>query len=272
MTVTLGILGCGTIGSAVAERVAAGGVPGIELAAVWNRTTATAEDLAGRLDAPVTVADEPVELAEHADVVVEAAAQPVVHDTLACLLERGADVVVLSVGAFTDPAFHETIRDTARQTATRVLVPSGAIAGLDGIRALAHGNVTDATLTGHLPQDRTQPYLDHPDAPSSIADGTVIFDGTAADAAQSFPAHMNIAMALTLAADLPPDAVHVRLIVDESAPRNRYVVTAAEAAGTTITTTITNVTDPAIGNTSRLVVTSTLALLNHLTTPIQIGS
>ncbi|MFB6309582.1 MAG: aspartate dehydrogenase domain-containing protein [Salinirussus sp.] len=273
MNVHVGVLGCGTIGSAVATAILEGAVDHTTLSAIHTRTPDRAAELLDRLDATseVQIVDGPGVLARRADVVVEAASQTAFADAAVPVLESGTDLVALSVGALRDERRHERVRTVARETNSVIRVPSGAVAGLDGVAALATSDLDSVSLVGRRPPAVLGPYVDDADALDDMDSGTVIFDGTAAEAAAAFPAHMNIAVAVSLAADLPPTAVEVRLILDHEAPRSIYTVEADGDAGH-VRTTVENVTTPTPGDATHLVIQSTIATIERLGAPIVVGT
>lgn len=219
----------------------------------------------------VTLVDEPGTLAADADVIVEAASQDAVDNHTVTILESGSDLVALSVGAFRDVDFHERVRTIADANDARVRVPSGAVAGLDGVAALATESLESVSLTGRRPPAMLGPYVDDVASLTEEDSGTILFDGTAAEAAAAFPAHMNIAVAIALVADLEPTDVEVQLILDHEAPRSIYIIEAAGPAGT-VSTTIENVTTPTQGDATYLVIQSTIATLDRMTRKVVVGT
>jgi aspartate dehydrogenase len=271
--VNVGVLGCGAIGGAVVEGLVAGDVGNANVAGIATRTPATAHEVLDRLDhtGGVPVVDSPEALVDDADVVVEAASQAAVADHAVSILECGTDFVALSVGALSDSALLERVRSAATAGGSRFRVPSGAVVGLDGVAALSPSGITDVSLTAYRPPAMLGAYVDDLDAVAERETGTTVFEGSAAAAAEAFPAHMNIAMAVALAADVDPETVGVRLVLDHDAPRSRYVVEASGPAGD-LSCEIENVTTPTPGDATHLVIDATLATLERLAAPIAVGT
>jgi aspartate dehydrogenase len=269
----VGLLGCGAIGAAVVEATVAGEVANADIAGISTRTPARAHEVLDRVDLTdrVPVVDSPAALADEADVVVEAASQAALESHAVSILERGTDLVALSVGALADPALLERVRTGAVSGESRVRVPSGAVVGLDGLSALAASGVTAVSLTGYRPPAMLGPYVDDVETVAECESGTTLFEGSGAEAAEAFPAHMNIAMAVALAAGVDPDAVVVRLVLDHDAPRSRYVVEASGAAGD-LTCEVENVTTPTDGDATHLVIDATLATVERLAAPVTVGT
>lgn len=269
----VGLLGCGAIGSAVGAAIIEGRVAEAALSGIHTRTPERADAFLDRTDSTgvVPVVDEAGALAADADVVVEAANQAAIADYAVDTLSAGCDLVALSVGALRDVDLHQRVRASARANGARVFVPSGAVAGLDGVAALAKGSLEAVSLVGRRPPEMLGPYVDDVDALADEDSGTVLFEGTAAEAAGAFPAHMNIAVALALVAGLPPSDVAVELVLDHGAPRSIYTVE-ANGDGGTVSTTIENVATPTPGDATHLVVQSTVATLDRMAAPVVVGT
>src|SRR5919204_244147 len=177
----LAIAGLGAIGFQVARRVDQGAIPGIELAAVSVRDAERARrNLAGFRAPPRLLALE--DLAREGDIVVEcvpaqyflAAAEPAVR--------LGRILVPLSVGALLG---HMHLVDLAHETGARIVVPSGAILGLDAVRAVAEGKVASIRLVTRKPPAGLggAPYLvEKGISVEGIKEPLLIFSGSARDA------------------------------------------------------------------------------------------
>lgn len=269
----VGVLGCGAIGGAIVEALADRDVANADIAGVSTRTPRSAREVLTRADPTdeVAIVDSPATLAGSVDVVIEAASQGALRDHAVPILERGTDLVALSVGALGDPALLERVQTAASAGDSRLRVPSGAVAGLDGLAALTVSEVTEISLTGHRPPAMLGPYVDDVEAVAERDSGTTIFEGSGAEAAEAFPAHMNIAMAVALAAGVDPEAVAVRIVLEHEAPRSRYTVTASGPAGD-LTCEVENVTTPSAGDATQLVIDATLATLERLEAPVIVGT
>lgn len=210
----------------VAQAVHEGRVPGVQIVAVAGSgaASASARETAALVNARVV---EPRALAGRVDWVVEAAGASAVHDVLPTLWGAGVHTVVMSIGAMLDP---EVERAAARFRAAggRIVLPSGAIAGLDGVRAMAAGGgLTAARITTTKAPAGLEgaPYLEErgielpPDAPK------IVFQGNAREAARGFPANVNVAAALSLAG-IGPDLTQVVIRSDPSAQRTVHEVIA----------------------------------------------
>ena len=270
----LAMVGTGAIGAYLLQAISegiAGAVDVVAVADVVDRTDHLAA-LAGRLGC--TWHTDPMDvLAAFPDVIVEAAAPAVVRDFAGRWLDGGANVLTMSVGALADPALLRDLAATAERAGRQVLVPSGAIGGLDAIRAAKIGGLDAVELR------TTKPPRALKDAPYLIATGvdvdafsqpTVVFDGTAADAVVGFPGNLNVVAALSLAG-IGPDRTRVVLVANPAAGRNVHEITARGAFGE-LYLRLENRPMPDNPKTSLLAPLSALALLRRLSDPVQVGS
>src|SRR5215470_17587346 len=120
--IKVGIVGLGVIGRHVAEAITRG-IPGVALAGVTVRDPAKAHGYrALALDA----------LIRESDLILEAATQAALREFAPSVLAAGKHLMVLSVGGLVG-ALDEWSR-LAEKHGCRILVPSGAVAGLDGMK------------------------------------------------------------------------------------------------------------------------------------------
>jgi aspartate dehydrogenase len=265
----VGVVGAGAIGATIARAVDAGRVPGCVLVGLCEVDAGKRDALRASLAQPVPALDLPA-LCQAAQVVVEAAAAKVAPSVIETALRAGADVVVMSVGGLLG---RDDLCALARATGRRIHVPTGAIAGLDAVRAAAAAGLERVTLT------TTKPPQGLAGAPWVVQQGidlaaltapTVLFEGSASEAVSAFPANVNVAAALSLAG-VGPEATRVRVVADPGTTRNTHQVEAAGAFGE-LTVTIANVPSPENPKTSYLAALSALALLRRLTAPVVVGT
>jgi aspartate dehydrogenase len=265
---TVGIGGLGAIGLHLA-RALDQGVEGLRLVAVAARDQAKARrNLEGFRGQPELV-DLP-ELGRLADVVVEAAPAAVFEQIATGAIEAGRIFVPSSVGALL-PRMH--LVDRARATGARIIVPTGALLGLDAVRAAAEGEVATVTIETRKPPRGLAgaPYLDqHGIDVATITTPTLVFKGNAYDAAQGFPANVNVAAALALAG-IGPERTMVEIWADTNVTRNTHTIR-VDAASARLTMTIENVPSEENPRTGKITPLSILACLRGLTSTLKVGS
>lgn len=152
-------------------------------------------------------------------------------------------------------------------------MPSGAVAGIDGIRSAAIGRIDSVVLTTTKPPSgfAGAPYIaEHDIDLSSLPGATMLFEGTAADAVQAFPANVNVAGTLSLAG-IGYGATMVRVIADPAATRNMHEIKVTGAFGA-LTVRVENVVSPENPKTSYIAILSAIATLKKLTEPVWVGT
>jgi len=265
---TVGIAGLGAIGLHLA-RALDQGVQGLRLVAVSARDQEkAAANLAGFRNTPAIVSL--AALAEHADIVVEAAPAAVFEEVATAAIEAGRIFVPSSVGALL-PRMH--LVERAKQTGARIIVPTGALLGLDAVRAAAEGTVSTVTIETRKPPGGLvgAPYLEkHGIDVLAITTPTRIFHGNAFDAAQGFPANVNVAAALALAG-IGPERTMVEIWADPGVTRNMHTIR-VEADEVRLTMTIENVPSVENPRTGRITPLSILACLRGMTSTLKVGS
>ncbi len=194
----VGVVGCGAIGSFVARWL--NKADGFELVSIFDIEREKALKLSKELkvNAAKDIDDF---LKKDMDVVVEAASQRAVFDYAEKILKSGKDLIVLSVGAFADEEFYDKIRGLAVELGRRIYIPSGALAGIDAIRAVAD-YVEEAILV-----TRKSPLS------FGVSEKGVVFEGNARKAAMLFPRNLNVAATLGIAVGF--DKVKVMAIAEE---------------------------------------------------------
>jgi aspartate dehydrogenase len=151
--------------------------------------------------------------------IVEAAGGHVVADLARRTFEAGKSLIVISVGALLD---HAELFDLAREAECDLIVPSGAIAGLDGVKAACTGRVDFVRLTSRKPPRALMgaPFLiEHDVSLEGLSEARLLFKGSAREAVRGFPDNLNVSAALSLAG-IGPDLTEVAISADPSVERN----------------------------------------------------
>jgi aspartate dehydrogenase len=214
---SIGIVGCGAIGRALITAVASGKLA-VRIAGVTSRTEPNAREfLATLASAPPYMSLS--ELIAAADLIVEAAGGSVVPPLAQQVFAAGKDLMVISAGALLD---HPDIIAQSRQSGCRLYIPSGAIAGLDGIKSACVGAVAHVTMTTRKPPNGLE------GAPHLVRNGISlvglkeekeVFSGTAREACKGFPANVNVSAAVSLAG-IGPDQTRIRIVAVPGLQRN----------------------------------------------------
>jgi aspartate dehydrogenase len=249
---TLGIIGTGTIARAVAERVAAGAVPGLSLLGFLARTS--------KSDLPAP-AFGTVDGLLRATVVVEAAGREAVEQHAEAVLGAGRTLVCCSVGALVDEALRTRLVATAARAGSRLIVPSGAVGGLDLLRAAAEAGLDEVVVEQRKPATT----LLHEAEAAALCDPCVVFEGSVADVVGRYPKTTNVAAAVALAS-LGFERTRARVIADPSLRGNQVLLSARGRFGE-LHLRLDNVAS-ANPSTSSIVAHSVVATLRRLSDPL----
>jgi aspartate dehydrogenase len=268
MTLRVAIGGFGAIGKVVARRLDQG-IEGLTLAAVSARDIARARSGMVDFARPVPVLPLAI-LGEHADIVVECASAARLRELAEPSLARGRTVLVLSCSALLD---NFDLIDLASHHGGRILVPTGALLGLDAVAAAAEGRITKVSMITRKPPGGLlgAPYLEENGIEiCGLNEPKRVFAGTAREAARGFPANVNVAAALALAG-IGPDRTMVEIWADPGVTRNIHRIE-VEAEAARLSMQIENVPSAENPRTGRLTPLSVIAALRKLSSPLAIGT
>lgn len=270
----IGILGFGTIGRELTTAICDGTISASSVT-VFDRHPERVEGFIEETETSVEISvdREFDRLLGTVDLVVEAAGQEAVHEYAIDILRADCDLVTLSVGALADRALREQVVTAAEEMNRTVRVPSGAIAGLDAIKAARSGSLESVSLTTTKPPAGIEgaPYLEAHDIDvHGFSEPTVVFEGSAAEAAEGFPSNINVALALSLAG-IGPERTTVRIVADPDEQNNVHQIAATGAMGD-IETTVRNSPSPTNPKTSYLAVLSVTELLRDAEATVRVGT
>ena len=190
----VGLAGLGAVGLGVARRLEAG-IPGLALVAVAVRDKDKARrNLPDAGDRIAIMAAEA--LAQVSDIVVEGLPPALFRGVAISVIDAGKIFMPLSVGQLLE---NWDLVERTKQTGARILVPTGALLGLDAVRAAAEGTIRSVTMITRKPPNGLEgaPYLvERGISLKDLKEPRKIFDGTAREGARGFPANVNVAAAL----------------------------------------------------------------------------
>jgi aspartate dehydrogenase len=262
----IGIAGLGTVGLEVARRLLAG-IDGLALTAVAVRDEAKARETLA--DGAAVRFMTPEALADDCDLVIESLPPALFRGVAIATIDRGRIFMPLSVGQLLE---HWDLVDRAKAAGARILVPTGALIGLDAVRAAAEGEIRSVTMVTRKPPAGLEgaPYL--------VARGISliglnapkqVFAGTAREGARGFPANVNVAAALSLAG-LGPDRTQLEIWADPTIDRNTHRIEVdAEVARFSMTIEGIPSANPRTG---RIVAPSAVACLRGLVSTLKVGT
>ncbi|MBU1727507.1 MAG: DUF108 domain-containing protein [Candidatus Omnitrophica bacterium] len=268
----IGIVGCGAIGSSLAKAVAEDFKKDSELVALFDIDSKKAKDLSGAVSKSgnLSVSDTS-SLISKSELVIEAASAKVSWDIAKKALSGGRSVMIMSVGGVISHLKDMTA--LARKSNAKVYIPSGAISGIDALKAAKIKKVKSVILTTrkHPMSFKGVEYLKKKKIDlERIKKDKVLFFGKAKDAVKYFPQNINVAAVLSLAG-VGQDKTFVRIIASLSAKRNIHEVS-IESEAANISTRTENTLHPDNPKTSFLAVLSAIAVLKRILEPVKVGS
>jgi len=249
----IGLLGCGNIGHIIARHAGR-----FAISAVFDQVYERAAEIAAASGA-IPYRDFASFVASDCDIVLEAASVNAARKYAPDVLRSKKDMIVMSVGALTEPVFREQLRTLARENGCKIHIPSGAIFGLDNlkvgrispIRRLLLRTTKSPAALGIEAHERRQ-----------------IFAGKAHECIKAYPKNVNVSVAMSLAAGMDTD---VELFVDPAVNQNVHELFIEGDFGETYIR-VTNMPSPDNPATSYLAALSVLSLLEKIEDPIVIGT
>jgi aspartate dehydrogenase len=216
-TPRIAILGLGAIGRNLLAGIQSTVAPDAPLAALVRPGSAAAVEATPGLH---TFTDIDALLRWKPDVAIECAGHEVVHSVAPALLQAGVDVIIVSIGALGDVALRHELAAAAQAGRARLMTVSGAIGGLDALDAARGAGIRSVSYTGRKPPQawRGTPAEQACDL-SALTEATLVFEGSAADAARLYPKNANVTAAVALAG-IGFDETAVRLMADPAVTKN----------------------------------------------------
>ena len=265
--IRVGVAGLGAIGRVVARHVSTG-IPGLTLAAVAARDHAKAHAWMEheKIAAPLVELDT---LPHHCDLAVECAPAAALEQICRPMLEAGKRVMVLSAGALL-PRPH--LIDLARRQGGQIIVPTGALLGLDAVAAAAEGTIRSVRMTPRKPPRGLAgaAYLvKHGISVEGLNAAKRVFAGTAREAAAGFPENVNVAAALSLAG-IGPDRTTIEIWADPAVTRNCHSIE-VDSDSARFSFSIENIPSDN-PRTGRITALSVIAALRKLNAPLRVGT
>jgi aspartate dehydrogenase len=210
------------------------------------------------------------DLIDRSDLILEAASADLALHLVCRALRQHRDILVMSVGGLLQ---NSSWRRAASRSRGRVYIPSGALAGLDGMKAMASGTIRRVSLTTRKPPAAlaAAPYVQARKLNlSTLRRPTVVFEGNPRDVVRAFPQNTNVAAALALAVGTAGRRARVRVIADPGIRTNIHEIDVEGDCGR-ITCRIQS--RPSRNpKTSELAVRSAVATLARIFSPIAIGT
>ena len=268
--IKIGVVGCGAIGSEIARAIGRDFKKEAVLTAISDIDDNKARALRKRLKAKPDILSAAA-LIRKSDLVIEAASAKVSADIAKMAISAKKDVMIMSVGGIIRD--YTALFNLAGKNGLRVYLPSGAICGLDGVKAASLGRIGRAELTTRKPPAgfKGAPFVEKNKIDlDGIKEETKIFEGNALEAIEGFPANINVSCALSIAG-IGPEKTVVRIITSPEYKTNTHEVVVEGEFGK-LTARTENVPSPNNPKTSYLAILSAIATLKQILGPAKVGT
>jgi len=267
-TLRVGLAGLGGVGLDLARRLIDGAVPGMILAAVSVRDADKARRNLPQIGDMIALRTYDA-LADDCDIVVECLPPEHFRKIALSVIDKGRLFMPLSVAQLLD---NWDLVARAKETGARILVPTGALIGLDAVRAVAEGKINSVTMITRKPPaglDGAPHLVENNILVKNLEKPLKVFEGTAREGARGFPANVNVAATLSLAG-IGPDKTRLEIWADPTIDRNTHRIE-VDADVARFSMQIEGIPS-ANPRTGRIVALSTLAALRGLVAELKVGT
>ncbi|MCD6319583.1 MAG: aspartate dehydrogenase [Candidatus Desulfofervidaceae bacterium] len=274
MIVKIGLIGCGAIGTTIAKAVEKGLLNNFTITAIFDLCLERAKELNKILSSPPFIASTFNSfLQQPLDLVIEAASPKAVEEYAEEVLLNHNDLMIMSVGALLKNGLLKRLEEVAHKQGCRIYIPSGAIAGIDAIKAATLGGIEEVIITTRKRPESLKgaPYLEKKGIDlKTISSAILIYEGPAEEAVMFFPANVNVAAVLSLAG-IGPKKTKVRVIADPHIDTNQHEIKVKGDFGEMVCLTA-NFPCPDNPKTSYLAALSAIKTLEETTKVVRIGT
>ncbi|MFS0691011.1 aspartate dehydrogenase [Sporosarcina sp. 179-K 8C2 HS] len=265
ISIKIGLIGKGNLGTFLLRKINIEQIiPNSEIVAILDERKKAKEELPTIADTYGCQAFYDIEsfLQSDIDIVIECSNIEAVITYALKVIDK-KDLMIISIGAFADPSFGERIEEAGQESGHRIYLPSGAIGGLDALKAAKlAGGLNSVTLTTRKPA--------HSLTAEKITAEQTLFEGSARDAIEQFPKNANVAIVLSLAG-IGVEKTRVRIIADPNVTQNIHHIEASGSFGE-FDMTIKNNPSPDNPKTSHITGASILAALANISNAVVVGS
>ncbi len=263
----IGVVGCGAIGSEIARAIDNGEIKA-SISGLCDIDKSGADKLSGSLKSHPAIMSMD-ELAGNSDIIAEAAGVGAVEPLVNICVAKGIDLLVMSVGGLKPELF-----ERFEGSKSSLYIPSGAVAGIDGLLALAGaGEIETLTLTTTKPPAglKGASYLEEKGIDlDGLKEPIVVFEGSPVEAIKHFPKNINVSTTISLAT-AAGDKMKVCLVADPNTKTNTHEINMVSAFGA-LNMKVENKPSPTNPKTSALAYLSAISLLKKITSNVKIGT
>lgn len=250
----VGLLGCGNIGKEIVKVVNEGKIK-LDIISLFDKKKKKAERLAQELQPQPKVSSNMESFLKGVELVVEAASQEAVESYALKILQEGKDLMIMSVGALQDNSLREKLGKICKEKKRKIYIPSGAIVGIDGLKAGKMGKIHSVTLTTRKNPQSLQGM-------ETVKEETLVFEGSGREAVKKFPKNINVAATLSLVG-IGFEETKVKIVADPKVKHNIHEIKIKGSFGE-ISSKSKNVPSPNNPKTSYIAVLSAIANLKKI--------
>ena len=268
----IGIVGCGAIGTSLAKEISRSLKSQADLCGLFDIDFAKCRLLSRLLSPKKNLCAVSLNaLVKKSDLVIEASAAKSSYQIADTTLRAGRSVMIMSVGGVVEKI--KVLSSLASKKGAFIYIPSGAISGVDALKAANVSKIDSVTLT-----TRKQPLsfkgvafvAEKKIKLDNLKKEKVLFSGCASNAVKYFPQNINVAAVLSIAG-LGVKNTKVKIIASPFVKRNIHEIRIKSRAAD-ITTRTENTLHPDNPKTSYLAVLSAIATLRQILQPVKIGT
>ena len=215
----VGIVGLGTIGTTLAQHLD-DGIDGLSLSSVAVGDPNKNYPILKNLKVVPNIVNLE-EMSASTDVIVECAPSAIFENIALPAIKAGRIFIPASVGALLDRL---DLIEKSKITGAKIIVPTGALLGLDAVRAASEGAIHSVQMITRKPPSglKGAPYLDGKNINlDQLTEPLKLYNGPAREAVKGFPANVNVAAALSLAG-IGPDKTNIEIWADPGVTRNTH--------------------------------------------------
>ncbi|UCE37952.1 MAG: aspartate dehydrogenase [Thermoplasmata archaeon] len=265
----IGIIGCGAIGSTLAK--AAEDMEEVSEIYLFDKSHVCSRVLEDKLSKVISILTFE-ELVAKSDFIIEAASQEAVSLFCKKILEKGKDLMIMSVGALVDDDLREDLKTTAKKHDCKIFLPTGALSGVDGLASAAVFGIEEVILTTRKPPSAFSDVefikkegIDL----ENLSSPKILFEGTAKEAVKLFPKNVNVAATVSLAG-MGFERTKVKIIADPSTEQNHHQITVKGEFGS-MNSEVDNLPFERNPKTSKIAAASAIAAMKKIVSTYWVG-
>ena len=264
----VGIVGFGSIGTEVAKALIKG-VDNFSLYGIVSRSTENAQKRILQLQHEIKIYDLET-LVNNCDVVIDCAPKEAFRSIATKCIQEHKTLITVSGSGILD---NLDLEEIARKNKTQIILATGAILGLDALRAASESKINSVKMTTRKPPNALSnaPYVIEKGLQlNELLEPKLIFKGSATEGAKAFPANVNVAAAVGLAG-IGANETELEIWADPNLKRNTHKVE-VDADSAVLEMSIQNVQTPENPGTGKITGLSVIACLRGLKSPFKIGT